>query len=379
MKNKASNLNTTFTFAEKRDDAELLYLKYKSFDPLPKIQPALLNSADIAEYVCKTGMVFPFSNEKLKPAGYEAEIGKEVWYWDSDKKKQHNDNLQKTDSICFRRNSITYISLKETFQIPDYIALRFNLTIKHVHRGVLLGTGPLIDPGFQGKIMIPIHNLTPNDYIVRPGDPIISIEFTKLSPNNIWNQKIPKGKGDYVPNSMAPFPPFSKYFEKALPNGIKSVNSSIGNIMENAETSIRRLKYFAWGTTGTIVVALFAAMAPLFYYTWQSYNSSNVYVTNAEQYLIEANNKFNNKLEETINQNIVTLTDNKIIKAVEKIFLDGSELDSHLNRALEEKIKKLQHNELLEKINKIIEINTALEKRNAELESKNAELVNAKR
>ena len=372
MNNKTRQLNTFFDFAQDKDSAIRLYSQHKSADPLPKIKPALLNSADIAEYVCLTGMIFPFNPSRLKPASYEAIIGKEVWYWDNKKRKQYNKNLKESDSICFRQNSITYITLEETFQIPDYIALRFNLTIKHVHRGILLGTGPLIDPGFQGKIMIPIHNLTPNNYIVRPGDAIISIEFTKLSPNNIWNNETPKGKGDYVTNPMTPFPDFEKYFKKALPNGIRSVNSSIGNAIKESEDRIsnyiKKINAFksriTLGVLGAILSTLLVGIIPLLWYTLQSFNSSNAYVTSAEQYVIESNNKFNEELKNTVKQNIESFAGQKIQTAVKEIVYTNK-------KKYEDRLDQIssQQNRILKELERIIEKNNAIEKSNAELKN----------
>ena len=56
-----------------------------------------------------------------------------------------------------------------------------NLRIKHVHRGLLLGTGPLVDPGFGGDILIPLHNLTSDPYRIRGDEGLIWIEFTKTT------------------------------------------------------------------------------------------------------------------------------------------------------------------------------------------------------
>ena len=65
--------------------------------------------------------------------------------------------------------------------MPDFIALRFNLQIQHVHRGLLLGTGPLVDPGFWGKLCIPLHNLTDQDYEIPKEEGLIWLEFTKTT------------------------------------------------------------------------------------------------------------------------------------------------------------------------------------------------------
>ena len=62
------------------------------------------------------------------------------------------------------------------------------MKIDNVYRGLLLGTGPLIDPGFDGILSFPLHNLTSNDYTFIGGERIIWMEFTKLSENQLWNQ-----------------------------------------------------------------------------------------------------------------------------------------------------------------------------------------------
>ncbi|SIS53082.1 Deoxycytidine triphosphate deaminase [Thalassolituus maritimus] len=160
-------------------------------DPFPRIPPALLNSSDIQKYVHVTSMIAPFDSQHLKGASYEAKIGNEVIYWDIDTKKKIKISLEsKGDYFTLPPNSIAYVQIQEEFDLPPYIALRFNLKIKHVYRGLLLGTGPLIDPGYKGKINIPLHNLTANSYQFEFNEGLIWIEFTKLSPHPKWDQSV---------------------------------------------------------------------------------------------------------------------------------------------------------------------------------------------
>ena len=309
-------------------------------------------------------MMFPFNPDKLKSAGYEAKIGKNIWYWDDDEKR-HDEELNENDNICFRKNSITYISLKETFIIPDYIALRFNLTIKHVHRGILLGTGPLIDPGFRGKIMIPIHNLTPNNYMVRPGDDIVCIEFTKLSPNSRWVPAKNKENGSYVKNKMISFPTFLDYFNKALPYNINSVRSSIGTVIHDAESKFNsaigkaELKYKRATTVmWSVVVTALVGLAPLFYYTWQSYNSTQNVVNDAHQFIIESNSKF----DDTINDKISSIVEDKIKAAKEDLKRRDASIEKRIDQF--EDLTNSQMNSISEdytnRIEKIKEENNSL-------------------
>lgn len=171
-------------------EAQERYEETYSKDPFPYIQPALLNSADIYNYVVSTGMIFPFYPENLAGASYEVAIGEKVVWWDEKKQKVREVNLSKPGSFFkLKPNSIAFVMLEPTFRIPDYMALRFNLKIAHVYKGLLLGTGPLVDPGFVGKLSIPLHNLTANTYTFQHGDNLIEMEFTKLSSNPVWENK----------------------------------------------------------------------------------------------------------------------------------------------------------------------------------------------
>lgn len=155
-------------------------------DPFPSIPPSLLNSTDIQKYVHATGMLTPFNPKNLKGASYEACVGKEVQYWDAETEELVKLNLKEGDYFHLEPNSIAYVQINTDFNLPHYMALRFNLKIKNVYRGLLLGTGPLIDPGYRGRINIPLHNLTANRYSFEYGEGLIWIEFTKLSPHKSW-------------------------------------------------------------------------------------------------------------------------------------------------------------------------------------------------
>ena len=70
-----SKCNQLLNFPKNEDEAEAAYLTYRDLDPFPDIDSALLNAADIADYVAKTGMIFPFDLKRLGPASYEMVLG----------------------------------------------------------------------------------------------------------------------------------------------------------------------------------------------------------------------------------------------------------------------------------------------------------------
>lgn len=274
-----TNLQNNNTFA--RDDAEAKrrFESYRSEDVFPKIAPALLNSADIYDYVAATGMIYPFEPEKLKPASYEVNLLGKCVSWD-EKGNKHVKFISRGVDFTLKKNSIAFVTLEPTFRLPDYIALRFNLKITHIYRGLLLGTGPLVDPGFVGKLSIPLHNLTTNDYTFTGGEALIWMEFTKLSRNKLWkppNRRTiinisPPGEYKKFPESKAE-KDVDDYLRKAHPGPIRSsIPDAINNAQNSAEKSSKSAREAAekaqsiefrvtWGGLGAISVSIIAVLA----------------------------------------------------------------------------------------------------------------------
>ena len=229
------------------EEAKRRFQQYGRVDPLLNIESALLNSADVFDYVCKTGMLYPFYVKDLKGASYEVRIGGRVIWWDDEKKKQAKELEKEGDSFELKPNSIAFVTLEPYFRIPDYLALRFNLKILHIYKGLLLGTGPLVDPGFQGRLSIPLHNLTTNTYVFKYNDPLIQVEFTKLSKNLEWNVKERDKKGINIPvykrNPIKPGRRVDYYVARSLEGSDNTyVRSSIPEQLEKAKKAIEEIR-----------------------------------------------------------------------------------------------------------------------------------------
>lgn len=207
------------------------------------IPPALLNSLDIKKYIDKGCLIekADFDPNLLKTASYEMRLLGQLYDWTTtlDGKLQRRcrhvcDGLD----IDLPRNSINYLWMKQKLLLPEYIAARFNLHIRHVHKGILLGTGPLVDPGFFGSLLIPLHNLTDNDYILEGGEGIIWVEFTKLSGNQFWSVD-----GLSRPTYLKQFPTLKdldkpdRYIEKSGVTEAGGVQSAFKGALDRAQKS----------------------------------------------------------------------------------------------------------------------------------------------
>ncbi len=238
------------------------YDKNKLKDPHPSIEASLLNPQDIEKYIDSTGMIEPFDKKNLKSATYGVPLLGDVYYWEYDKKCKKYDKKckklkTKDDYFELKPNAIVYVHVSTIFRVPYYMVFRFNLKIDLVHKGLLLGTGPVVDPGFQGRLFIPIHNLTTNTYNLRAEEVFIWVEVTKMSKfdNNIT-------KPPYKMKNLLSYTA-NDYFNST--NNLNPIVSSIPDAMEkankNSEKALSRTTRLQWGATIGIVAIVIACLA----------------------------------------------------------------------------------------------------------------------
>lgn len=259
------------------------YAIYKSVDPFPWIGAALLNSADLLKYILTVGIIEPFEVTNLKGVTYQCTFSGEAHRFDPEIGGMEEIRLNDNEELVLEKNSITYLKIKEKIRVPEYMVLRFNLSVSNAYKGLLLGTGPIIDPGFDGNLFIPLHNLTGNEYIIKKGAPLIRVEFTKLSRHPVWGRK---NAGVFpslepITKETPSYASFSKSIEGALLDSDKkqfytrgdviSVRSSIPDAIrtsaekaEEAQKSAKAAKNWTFAGAMGVLIALTAVVISVY-------------------------------------------------------------------------------------------------------------------
>ena len=306
-------------------------------DPFPEIPPALLNSMDIKRYIDNGCLIDPdeFDGKGLQPASYQMKFLGEAHYWEREDgiMKRRVKILCGGKRFVIKKNSIVYILLKEQFRLPEYIIARFNLHIKFVHKGLLLGTGPMVHPGFFGNLLIPLHNLTDNDYMIKCGSPLIWVEFTKLSGNPYWGNAVSIAEtGTQNPSKQHERPEFlvpgktipqydaDGYLEKSevlLKHGVQSAFKGSLDRTENAairasEETKRFRNIYTWGGI-TGVIAIMISIVSVIY---QGHSFVGQIVGNAQE-----ENRRQIEFDRNTQSNDIDINHKKILALEERINL----------------------------------------------------------
>jgi deoxycytidine triphosphate deaminase len=162
-----------------------------------------------------------YSSDRLRPAAYTLTIGDD--YVDSSGRKKKL--TSKKPSYEMPPNSIVFVSIKEMLDLPYYIAARFNLRVDWVYKGILLGTGPQVEPGFRGYLSCPLYNLTDRSHTITRGEEFATIDFerttsfvdktpSEIAPNLRANRKLEEyvdGNRKFVLFKQDTMQPLAKY------------------------------------------------------------------------------------------------------------------------------------------------------------------------
>ncbi len=149
-------------------------------DPDKTSHPGLLLSDRIMFYCKKVNLIWPYDEQYVEPASYTLHAGNE--YLIAVRPGQvESRNLEKEGKVVIPRNALIYIRFLEEVNIPHYMIARFNLRVTQVYRGLLLGTGPQVEPGYMGLLGCPIHNFTDEDKTIEFFEGLVTIDFEKTT------------------------------------------------------------------------------------------------------------------------------------------------------------------------------------------------------
>lgn len=131
----------------------------------------------VAAYKQGDIVIEPFDEHQVQGATYDLRIGQQGATTTSKKVV----NIKETGFITIQPGDFAVITVDEILRLgPQYVG-RFGLRSKFARKGLIATTGPQIDPGYHGRLIIGMTNLSPKPITLSYGDDLVSVEFHKLS------------------------------------------------------------------------------------------------------------------------------------------------------------------------------------------------------
>jgi len=137
----------------------------------------ILTDNQISE-TCKKGdiIIEPFSEKQIQPATYDLRVGNQGATTTSKKIV----NIKETGYLLLAPGDVGVVTVLEEIRMGLQYSGRFGLRSKYARKGLIATTGPQIDPGYHGRLIVAITNLTPKNVSLPYKDDFISVEFHRL-------------------------------------------------------------------------------------------------------------------------------------------------------------------------------------------------------
>lgn len=120
--------------------------------------------------------IHPFDEKQLQAATYDFRVGQQGATTSTKKVV----NIRESAYIQLNPGDFGVITVLERIRLSPMYAARFGLRSKYARKGLIATTGPQIDPGYNGRLIIGLTNLTPKAVSIPYKDDLISIEFHRL-------------------------------------------------------------------------------------------------------------------------------------------------------------------------------------------------------
>ena len=118
-----------------------------------------------------------FSKKCLQPASYDMRVGDEAF--SSHEKERIPVTLARP--LVIKPGDFILIRTYESVKLSPKIAGRLGLRSFHARKGLALLAGPQIDPGFEGVLVVGLHNLDANELKLSYREPFCTVEFHRLT------------------------------------------------------------------------------------------------------------------------------------------------------------------------------------------------------
>ncbi len=323
-----------------------------TYDSCPEIPSGMLSSPHIRFCVEKYKIFSQFKESCLTSATYHMRLGGKILTWEGGEKKAYdlgeevdlNKNIKK--EVKLKPNSLTFVTTIEKFNLPKDIIARFNLKSGWVHKGLLLGTGPIVDPELQANLLIPLHNFSNDEVVISYGEKLISVEFTKtLNPSDTFDLKNGQ-KAKYIENDNWNFD-FDGYLKRL---GGHQVESSIfAQRLEYQKTYDRvnktledvSKKFDQFSFVGALTLAgTFVGLIVLVFTTWmlindayQKANQASSLIQHAEKQSFDVDNFALSSSVDELRRDVYLLVDRnkKLADGMTLLKLENKQLSLRLN------------------------------------------------
>lgn len=117
-----------------------------------------------------------FEERSLQPASYDMRLGEETIT--SSRREKYNP--AEKGLLTIAPGDFALVTTHERVSLSTKIAGHIGLRSLYAKKGIVMLSGPQIDPGFKGVLVVGLSNLSPRDVVIPYKAPFCTVEFFEL-------------------------------------------------------------------------------------------------------------------------------------------------------------------------------------------------------
>ena len=138
----------------------------------------LLTDAQIKEEMAKgTFCLEPYAPSCLQPASYDLRVGKTAFASSSSERV----DLTRKGLLRIEPGDFAVVETLERVSFGNQIAAQLGLRSEYARKGLLMLSGPQVDPGFNGVLVVRLINLAPDPAVLVFEAPFLTTQFFRLN------------------------------------------------------------------------------------------------------------------------------------------------------------------------------------------------------
>lgn len=118
----------------------------------------------------------PFADTQLQPASYDLRVGEQGISTSSKKLV----NIKDDGYLLIQPGDFAILTVLEELQFDAQHTGRLGLRSKYARKGLIATTGPQVDTGYSGRLIVGITNLSPTPISLSFKDDLLSLELHRL-------------------------------------------------------------------------------------------------------------------------------------------------------------------------------------------------------
>jgi dCTP deaminase len=196
-----------------------------------------------AAHLAREIVIDPFDQKQVQAATYDLRVGPQGATTSTKKLV----NIEEQGYLPIEPGDFAVVAVLEELTLGPQYAGRIGLRSKYARKGLVATTGPQIDPGYHGRLMVGLTNLTPNPISLPYKDDFISVEFHRLEQPTTKPYAGPyQDRLEFGPEEMEAVTEGKGMALSEVLTTLSSLNSSVGKIATSVDKLGSEVNTLRW-------------------------------------------------------------------------------------------------------------------------------------